>query len=39
MSPMLATKVPASGGAPIQPAGVLICRPPLSSWASKVSSP
>ena len=39
MSPMLATKVPASGGASIQPAGVLTWRPPLASWASRVSRP
>jgi hypothetical protein len=39
MSPMLQTNVPGMGGASIQPSGVAICRPPLSSWASSVSSP
>ena len=39
MSPMLATKVPSIGGASTQPAGVLTCRPPLASWASRVSRP
>ena len=39
LGPVLIQLPPGMGEASIQPSGAAICRPPLSSWASRVSSP